>query len=107
MLDIVLTMNHFSLDRYRGFYIGVKDKSSEKHFVNYEGTNQTWTNWATGEPNDDDSPPQDCVIMKSSIAYKWTDTSCDTEAAGLCFIRCKHIQCKIIIIENRKEKFLI
>ena len=98
MLDIVLTINHFSPEKYIGFYIGVNDKSSETNFVNYEGTVQTWTNWKTGEPSDDDSPPQDCVIMKSSNAYKWVDTACEAEAAGLCFIRCKHIQCKKIII---------
>ena len=76
----------------------MNDKSSENTFVNYEGTDQTWTNWDTSEPNDDNSPPQDCVLMMPISDYKWKDTSCDNSAAGLCFSRCKHMQCKIIII---------
>ena len=107
MFDIVLTINHFSPDRYIGFYIGVNDKSSENNFVNYEGTVQTWTNWDAGEPNDDDSPPQDCVIMKPMFAYRWKDTECDGLVAGLCFIRCKNIQCtKIIISYGYKETII-
>lgn len=55
-------------------FVGFSDSDVEATFVWVDGSTVTYTNWATGEPNDDNSM-EDCVIVIGTSG-KWNDTPC-------------------------------
>lgn len=58
--------------------------------MNYEGNIQLWTNWRSGDPNDDGTPIQDCVAMYPKdfgSPYSWQDRNCDENKIALCFMK--------------------
>jgi len=71
---------------YMGYWIGVTDSVIEGQFLTMEGELQTWTFWKNGDPNDNGSPPQDCVRMfpKETTPYAWQDRSCSEVAFAFC-----------------------
>ena len=56
-----------------GFFIGFSDAAVEGDFVWSDGLGGTWTNWASGEPND--SGGEDCTYLRAG-AGDWNDISC-------------------------------
>ena len=55
-------------------FVGFSDSDVEATFVWVDGSTVTYTNWDTGEPNDDNGMG-DCVIVLRTSG-KWNDTPC-------------------------------
>ena len=65
------------------YWFGINDISEEGVFV-YESNDEpiTWTNWASGEPNNAGGHGQgDCVRLKEG---KWYDLGCDSIRPYVC-----------------------
>ncbi|XP_060076571.1 sperm receptor for egg jelly-like [Ylistrum balloti] len=73
-------------EKYVGYWIGVTDARTEGVFQTYDGQAQTYTNWKSGDPNDNNMPAQDCARMfpMETPGYRWQDRSCTETAPGLC-----------------------
>lgn len=58
----------------RDVFVGFSDSDVETTFVWVDGSSVKYTNWETGEP-DDDYGMGDCVIVIGTTG-KWNDTPC-------------------------------
>jgi hypothetical protein len=61
--------------------IGFNDRSTEGDWVWSNGDDVTYTNWASGEPND--SGGEDCVQILWS-GYAWNDGACGSALPYIC-----------------------
>ncbi|XP_069119293.1 uncharacterized protein [Argopecten irradians] len=79
-------MLNFSTEKYVGYWIGVTDEVTEGVFRTYDGRIQNYTNWKSGDPNDNNMPAQDCarIFPMETPGYLWQDRSCTETAPGLC-----------------------
>uniref|UniRef100_K7FW02 C-type lectin domain-containing protein n=1 Tax=Pelodiscus sinensis TaxID=13735 RepID=K7FW02_PELSI len=57
-----------------GAYLGLTDMQTEGKFVYLNGEPVAYTNWNSGEPNDQDN--EDCVLIYDD--GKWNDLDCST-----------------------------
>jgi hypothetical protein len=66
-------------------WIGATDQLGEGTFVWYEGPGQllqlTFTDWVSGEPDDNPAGKGDCVTIESA---GWRDQQCSTPNAYVC-----------------------
>jgi len=62
-------------------WIGLSDQSTEGTYVWEDGSEPTYTSWASGEPNDYGGA-EDCVEMWSS--GNWNDDSCSDNKESIC-----------------------
>lgn len=69
-------------------WIGVRILRNEGRYVDTNGKDAEWTNWAQGQPSDPIpfSPPQDCVAVRVREELKWDDVSCSLFNYGLCYL---------------------
>jgi len=58
-------------------WIGLSDQEAEGNFVWVTGEAVSYTNWASGQPNDIGT--QDCVMAFKDSGYKWNDMSCPND----------------------------
>ena len=66
-------------------WIGYNDRDNEGTFVWVGGTGDegyNYTNWQSGEPNENTPNKQDCVIMKTDET--WDDTPCSNTRRSVC-----------------------
>ena len=61
-------------------WIGLNDIAKEGTFVNNDGTSSDYTNWLSGEPNQQGD--EDCTTMSTSGT--WNDASCTGLKASVC-----------------------
>lgn len=62
-----------------GFWIGLNDRDNEGDYVWSDDEAVSYTNWADGEPDDNDKRDtngQDCVQLWKSDDLKWDDDYC-------------------------------
>lgn len=59
----------------RTWWIGYTDAASEGTWAWEDGSSSTWSNWASGEPNDAGSA-QDCALMWPMYDGEWYDYYC-------------------------------
>nr|XP_004653095.1 mannose-binding protein C-like [Jaculus jaculus] len=62
-------------------FLGITDEKQEGHFVDTTETEQHYTNWNTGEPNNVDSV-EHCVVILSN--GKWNDIPCSNPFLAVC-----------------------
>lgn len=62
------------------FWIGLNDKEQEGKYLWIDGTEASYTNWASGQPNN--AGDSDCVKIKSD--GKWDDRICSEAYPVLC-----------------------
>ena len=85
-----LMRKHQSPNAYIGMY-RVAEGLGENMFYTAFGTEPSYTNWASGEPNNFENLGEDCVEMYSS-GGKWNDLVCSERTRSfvcqMCFQRC-------------------
>nr|XP_032642247.1 pulmonary surfactant-associated protein D-like [Chelonoidis abingdonii] len=65
----------------KSVFLGINDVQAEGHFKYLNGENIVYSNWQTGEP-DNQSDVEDCVEVYSS--GKWNDKSCGDKRLIVC-----------------------
>ncbi|XP_070569278.1 P-selectin-like [Ptychodera flava] len=65
------------------FWIGQNDFVTEGSFRTVMNNNMPVTNFVDGQPDDDDSPPQDCIVMRAPDG-KFRDEYCYDSYGVLC-----------------------
>ena len=78
--------NTFLTDNYSSFlseslWIGYSDKDNEGAWVWANGETSTYTNWASGEP--DDAGGQDCGVILYYESGEWIDVPCFNTNRGI------------------------
>lgn len=68
-------------------YIGATDRDKEGQFVDTDGKPLTFTNWASGQP-DDFLGAQDCGVLRVGSGF-WDDVGCDDKLPVICEIEIK------------------
>ncbi|XP_073671216.1 uncharacterized protein [Paramisgurnus dabryanus] len=68
-------------------YIGATDRDKEGQFVDTDGKPLTFTNWASGQP-DDYLGAQDCSVVRVGSGF-WDDVGCDDKLPVICEIEIK------------------
>ncbi len=64
------------------WWFGYNDRSREDTWVWEDGSSATYTNWASGEPND--SGGEDCAQLYRFSDYTWNDSKCDSKYYYVC-----------------------
>ena len=64
------------------YLIGYNDISDEGSWLWVDGTNGTYTNWKTNEPNNNGN--EDCAAIADS-AGQWNDAPCDGLHEFICY----------------------
>ncbi len=59
------------------------DQLSEGRWSWVSGSSSTYTNWASGEPNDSDGD-EDCAINNHNYGTSWNDIDCDNTYPFIC-----------------------
>ncbi|CAH1779629.1 unnamed protein product [Owenia fusiformis] len=117
-----------SLSRFRNIihplWIGATDKSNETQFQWADGTTVNYTDWFTGQPNDDGLGDDDCVELRNKFpnpsggwadtkSFHWNDISCTVENFFICeqdkdlYKMSSHIDCLPILQINFNETMVI
>ncbi|XP_059166180.1 C-type mannose receptor 2-like [Physella acuta] len=68
---------------YEGLWIGFTDEAVEGRWINVDGTPVSYTNWYTGEPNDD-ARKEDCAAITQIHFPKWYDKDCSNQFPYIC-----------------------
>ena len=58
--------------------IGYTDIDSEGTFTWHDGYSGSYTDWYSGEPNNEND--EDCAQLQANISYAWNDGDCDNTA---------------------------
>ena len=66
------------------YWIGLTDVAVEGEFVWPGNISLTDEQFRNGQPNDDESPPQDCVVGMTSAGHLWEDKPCMESHCFLC-----------------------
>jgi len=69
--------------RYGSWWIGLSDSASEGSWVWVDGTTASYTDWASGQP-DDAYGGQDCGAFLLSYSSQWYDLSCSSYIFAIC-----------------------
>ena len=56
-------------------WIGFDDMDTEGTFVWSDGNTESYTNWADGEPNDENG--EDCAVVQQNLEWAWNDAICN------------------------------
>ena len=71
-----------------GYWLGATDIIEESNFVWPGGIPMAYTYWHSNawssQPNDNDNPPQDCLIATSGSDHRWQDKPCEQLKQFLC-----------------------
>jgi hypothetical protein len=65
------------------WWIGYDDRAVEGSFTWLDGSPSTWTDWASGEPNDYGGT-EDCTMIGRYGDATWNDTGCGETYAWIC-----------------------
>ncbi len=63
-------------------WLGGNDKAVEGTFAWVDGTPWAFSNWAPGEPNNNDN--EDCAVLLGNNGGKWNDRDCPDPLGYLC-----------------------
>lgn len=79
--------NHFIYQAHR-WWIGLSDQGEEGTFL-WEQSEEppSFTYWYNNEPQTSNNREEDCVMLMSSMAFKWADVPCTDNAYPLCEMR--------------------
>ena len=75
----------------REAWIGLTDKEKEGEFLWTDGTSTKYSNWAAGQPNDEDNK-QDCAEIANGVFWPgglsqvgvWNDFQCNLRLIYIC-----------------------
>ena len=72
------------------FWIGIRDSDSKNNWQ-YVSSNQTvsWTNWRSGQPDNSDGNPENCVNPLFKDIFEWDDTPCRYPRPSICELTTK------------------
>ena len=67
-------------------WLSLSDEDTEGSFILPDGTEMTFVNWASGQPDNNGlgGREEDCVVLDASMGWSWNDVMCFTENAVLC-----------------------
>ena len=67
------------------FWMGVRDSDSNNNWQ-YVSSNQKviWTNWAPGQPDNNNGDPENCVTTYGVSGFKWNDGPCQYPYPSIC-----------------------
>ena len=80
-IDSSTEQNRLESNVFDDIWIGFSDSDSEGTWIWLDG-GSTYTNWASGQPDDDGS--QDCAIAQTGSAGKWNDMDCTDNYYFVC-----------------------
>ena len=63
--------------------IGLNDRTSEGQWKWQDGSVATYTNWTSGQP-DNDRTDEDCVVINWFVTKQWNDVRCSKQWLVLC-----------------------
>ena len=72
------------------FWIGIRDSDSKNNWQ-YVSSNQTvsWTNWRSGQPDNNDGNPENCLGTLFKDSFEWDDTPCRYSKPSICELTTK------------------
>ena len=67
------------------FWMGIRDSDSNNNWQ-YVSSNQKviWTNWAPGQPDNNNGDPENCLTTNGVSGFKWNDGSCAFSFPSIC-----------------------
>ena len=65
-------------------WLGLNDQLTEGNFVWSDGSELDYTNWAGGEPNDDDGTEHCVEFDRTTTNFRWNDNDCDLTRPFVC-----------------------
>jgi hypothetical protein len=64
-------------------WIGLSDEAYEGRYLWEDGTEASYVNWSTGQP-DDSGGAEDCVHVWATGPYQWNDAACSSAIPYVC-----------------------